>query len=59
MDISNINLALEELNIHYVEYAYPNPTDKMIEVKEYVESIESSEKQFNKKMIIELFKENI
>ncbi len=59
VDISNINLALEELNIHYVEYAYPNPTDKMIEVKEYVESIESSEKQFNKKMIIELFKENI
>ncbi len=54
VDISTINFALEELDIHYVEYAYPDPTEKMIEVKNYVESINPTEKLFTKDMVLDL-----
>lgn len=54
VDISNLNFCLDELDIHYVEYAYPKPTEKMLRVKEYVESFNPIEKQFSKKMVVDL-----
>ena len=54
VDISNINFGLDELDIHYVEYKYPEPTEKMLEVKAYVESVLPEEKIFSKAEVLRL-----
>ena len=54
VDISNIHFGLDELDIHYVEYKYPAPTEKMLEVKAYVESVSPEEKIFSKAEVLRL-----
>ena len=56
VDISNVHFGLDELDIHYVEYKYPTPTEKMIEVKNYVEGFDPFEKIFSKAEVLKLMK---
>lgn len=57
VDISNIHFGLDELDIHYVEYKYPEPTEKMLEVKAYVESVSPEEKIFSFAEVLKLINE--
>ena len=57
VDISNIHFCLDELDIHYVEYKYPEPTEKMLEVKAYVEGFSPIEKTFSKAEVLRLISE--
>lgn len=57
VDISNIHFGLDELDIHYVEYKYPEPTKKMLEVKAMVEATDPIEKTYTKAEILRKIKE--
>ena len=57
VDISNIHFCLDELDIHYVEYKYPEPTEKMLEVKAYVDGFSPIEKTFSKAEVLRLISE--
>ena len=57
--ISNINYCLDELDIEYEEYKYPEPTDEILKIKSYIESFDPSEKIFTKKQALDLIKKSI
>lgn len=59
VDISNINYCLDELDIEYEEYKYPEPTDEILKIKSYIESFDPSEKIFTKKQALDLIKKSI
>lgn len=59
VDMSNINYCLDELDIEYEEYKYPEPTDEILEIKSYIESFDPSEKVFTKKQAMDLIRKSI
>ena len=59
VDMSNLNYCIDELDIKYIEYKYPEPTEAMMNVKAYVESIDPMEKTFTKKQVIEMIEKGI
>lgn len=57
-DLSNVNLCMDELSYFFEEYTYPEPTEKMLEVKAIVEATDPYIKQYSKYEVLQMLNES-